>query len=131
MWDVRSFGMLAGMWVRVSWAYRTSFVLMLGASLLLTGVDFAAIVVVFSNVDRIGGFGLHEIAFLSGATTLGLGMGDLVVGNVERLGTRIRLCTFDAMLVRPVGVLVQMCADESRCDVSAGCSRAPSSSPGR
>ena len=111
MWDVRSFGMLAGMWVRVSWAYRTSFVLMLGASLLLTGVDFAAIVVVFSNVDRIGGFGLHEIAFLYGATTLGLGMGDLVVGNVERLGTRIRLGTFDAMLVRPVGVLVQMCAD--------------------
>ena len=60
MWDVRSFGMLAGMWVRVSWAYRTSFLLMLGASLLLTGVDFAAIVVVFSNVDRIGGFGLQR-----------------------------------------------------------------------
>ena len=53
---------------------------------LITGVDFVALVVMFSNVDRLGGFGLHEIAFLYGATASGSAWRDLLVGNVERLG---------------------------------------------
>ena len=112
LWGVRSFGMLAAMWIRVSWSYRTSFVTMTVASLVITGVDFAAILVMFSNVDALGGFGLGEIAFLYGGTSTCLGLADLVVGNAERLGRRIRMGTFDVMMVRPVSLIVQLCADE-------------------
>ncbi len=112
VWDARAFVILATMWVRVGWTYRTSFVVLTVASLVITGVDFAAILVMFTNVDVLGGFGLGQIAFLYGTTSTCLGIADLVVGNVERLGRRIRLGTFDAMMVRPVGVLAQMCADE-------------------
>jgi ABC-2 type transport system permease protein len=112
LWDVRSFLMLVAMWVRVSWSYRTSFLLLTFSSLVITSVDFLAILVMFANVDALGGFGLAEIAFLYGATSLCLGLADLVVGNVERLGRRIRMGTLDAMMVRPVGVFVQVCADE-------------------
>lgn len=111
-WDLRMFGLLAGTWVRVSWSYRASFVMLLTGSVVVGAVDFAAILVLFGNVDALGGFGVAEVAFLYGATTIGLGVGDLFLGNVERLGQRIRLGSFDAMLVRPVGVFVQMCADE-------------------
>jgi ABC-2 type transport system permease protein len=111
-WNTRAFWMLAGMWVRVSWTYRASFLMMLFASLVITAVDFLAIVVMFTNVDALGGFGLREIAFLYGATALCLGIADLLIGNVERLGRRIRLGTFDAMMIRPVSVFVQVCADE-------------------
>ena len=111
VWNVRAFWMLAAMWVRVSWSYRASFVLLLAGSLVITGIDFASILVLFANVDRLGGFGLPDIAFLYGATTIGLGTADLVVGNVERLGQRIRMGTFDALMVRPVSVFVQVCAD--------------------
>ena len=100
------------MWIRVSWTYRTSFLVMTAASLVITGIDFVAILVMFSNVDELGGFGLGEIAFLYGATAVCLGIGDLVVGNVERLGRHVRLGTFDAMMVRPVGVFAQVCANE-------------------
>jgi ABC-2 type transport system permease protein len=110
--DVRAFLVLAGMWVRVSWTYRTSFVVMTAASFVITGVDFVAILVMFSNIDRMGGFGLAQIAFLYGATSLALGICDLVVGNVERLGRLVRLGSFDAMMVRPVGVFAQVCANE-------------------
>jgi ABC-2 type transport system permease protein len=111
-WDLRAFVMLASMWVRVSWSYRTSFVVVTVASLVITGVDFAAILVMFANVDSLGGFGLGDIGFLYGATSVCLGVADLLVGNVERLGRRVRMGTFDAMMVRPVGVFVQVCADE-------------------
>ena len=110
--DVRGFAILAGMWIRVSWTYRTSFLVMTGASFVITGVDFVAILVMFSNIDVLGGFGLGQIAFLYGTTALCLGLADLTVGNVERLGRLVRLGTFDAMMVRPVGVLAQMCANE-------------------
>jgi len=110
--DLRAFTMLAAMWVRVSWTYRTSFLVMTAASFVITGIDFVAILVMFSNVDELGGFGLGQIAFLYGATALCLGIGDLVVGNVERLGRHVRLGTFDAMMVRPVGVFAQVCANE-------------------
>ena len=82
--DLRAFAILAAMWVRVSWTYRTSFLVMTAASLVITGIDFVVILVMFSNVDQLGGFGLGQIAFLYGATALCLGIGDLVVGNVER-----------------------------------------------
>jgi ABC-2 type transport system permease protein len=111
-WDARAFSMLAAMWIRVSWSYRTSFVMVTCASFVITAVDFAAILVMFSHVDRLGGFVLSDIAFLYGATALCLGIADLVIGNIERLGQRIRTGTFDALMVRPVGVLVQVCADE-------------------
>ncbi len=110
--SVRGFALLATMWVRVDWGYRTSFVVMTLASLVLTGVDFAGIIVMFAQVDALGGFDLGEIAFLYAGTSIALGIADLVVGNVERLGSRIRLGSLDAMMVRPVGLFAQVCADE-------------------
>jgi ABC-2 type transport system permease protein len=79
---------------------------------LITLLDFVAIVILFTNVDALGGFGLAEIAFLYGGTSLCLGLADLVLGNIERLGTKIRLGTFDAMMVRPVPLFAQVCADD-------------------
>jgi ABC-2 type transport system permease protein len=111
-WDVHAFGLLAATWIRVSWTYRTSFLVLSLASLVISGVDFVAILVMFSNVDALGGFGLGDIAFLYGTTAACLGVADLLVGNVERLGRRIRMGTFDAMMVRPIGVFAQICADE-------------------
>ena len=82
------------------------------SSFLITGLDFVAIWIMFGNVDDLGGFSLTEIAFLYGATGLGIGFADLVVGSVERLGQMIRTGRLDTMMTKPVPLLVQVCADE-------------------
>jgi ABC-2 type transport system permease protein len=112
LWGVRAYVLLAWMWIRVSMSYRTSFVMLTAGQFLITGLDFVAIVIMFANVDALGGFGLGEIAFLYGGSSLCLGLADLVLGNIERLGNRIRMGTFDAMMVRPVPLFAQSCADE-------------------
>ncbi len=112
VWNLRAYLMLARMWVRVSMTYRTSFVVLSVGQVLITGLDFVAIIIMFSHVDTLGGFTLAQIGFLYAGSSLSLGFADLVLGNIERLGTRIRMGTFDAMLVRPVSVFVQMCADQ-------------------
>jgi ABC-2 type transport system permease protein len=101
-----------GMWVRSTMTYRTSFVTLMVGQFLITGLDFVAVLLMFSKVDELGGFGLAEVAFLYGVSSLGLGLADLLVGNVDRLGRRVRDGSLDAMLVRPVPALVQVAANE-------------------
>ena len=112
LWGARAYVVLATMWMRVAFTYRTSFVVMTLAQFLVTGLDFVAIVVMFTHVHALGGFSFAEIAFLYGGSGLCLGLADLLLGNIERLGTKIRMGTFDAMMVRPVPLFAQMCADE-------------------
>ena len=38
---------------------------------LITGLDFVGIWILFQNVDDLGGFTLHEVAFLYGGSGLG------------------------------------------------------------
>lgn len=111
-WGLRAYLLLAGAWIRVSMAYRTSFAIMTVAQFVITGLDFVAIVIMFANVPALGGFSLPEVAFLYGGAGVCLGLADLLMGNIERLGNRIRMGTFDAMMVRPVPLFAQAAADE-------------------
>lgn len=111
-WAARAYLMLAAMWVRVALSYRASFAVLALGQFLITGLDFLAILVLFSTVDSLGGFSLAEVAFLYAGSGLCLGLADLLLGNIERLGARIRSGTLDAMMVRPVPLFAQVCADE-------------------
>jgi ABC-2 type transport system permease protein len=111
-WSLRAYILLAWTWIRVSMAYRTSFAILTVGQFAITGLDFVAIVIMFANIDVLGGFTLPEVAFLYGGAGVCLGLADLLLGNIERLGTKIRLGTFDAMMIRPVPLYAQMCADE-------------------
>ena len=89
-----------------------SFWILVVGGFLITGLDFVGIWIMFQNVDDLGGFSLHEVAFLYGATGLGIAIADLLVGSVERIGQMIRLGELDQMMTRPVPLLVQVCADQ-------------------
>ena len=73
--------MLAVMWIRSSMIYRASFVTMALGQFFVTLLDFVAIVIMFGNIDRLGGFGLPEVAFLYGMSGFAFGLADLLVGN--------------------------------------------------
>jgi ABC-2 type transport system permease protein len=103
---------IAVMWMRASMAYPASFWMMAVSAFVVGGLDFVGIWIMFSTVDSLGGFSLAEIAFLYGATGLGLACADLLVGRIERLGQMIRTGRLDTMMVRPIPLLAQVCADE-------------------
>ncbi|GAA3061544.1 ABC-2 type transport system permease protein [Streptomyces olivoverticillatus] len=108
---VRAYCLVVGMWVRSTMAYRTSFVMMALGNFVVTALDFAAILIMFSHIDTLGGFTLAEVAFLYGTTSTSFGLADLVLGNMDRLGRRVRDGTLDTLLVRPAPVLAQVAAD--------------------
>ena len=107
----RGFVVIAGAWVRAALTYRTSFVIMVLVQVVITFLDFAAIIIMFGHLDAFGGFTLPQIALLFAMSGFALGSADLLVGNSEALGRRIRDGSFDQMLVRPVPPIVQVAAD--------------------
>ena len=108
----RAYLLLAAMWIKATMVYRASFMMLTLGQFVITCGDFAAILIMFSHVDRLGGFSLPEIALFYGLSSIALGLADLLMGNTELLGRRIRDGSLDAMLTRPVPALVQVAADQ-------------------
>ncbi|WP_369246885.1 ABC transporter permease [Streptomyces sp. R41] len=108
---VRAYRMIAAMWIRSTMAYRASFAMTTFGNFAATALDFVAILLMFSQVDRLGGYSLPEVAFLYGVAGTAFGLADLTLGSMDRLGRRVRDGTLDTLLVRPVPVLAQVAAD--------------------
>jgi len=103
---------IAWLWVRAGWVYRTSFITLVIGNGLITGLDAVAIWITFTHLDRLGGFELHEVALLYGASSLGLGIADTLIGSVEKIGLYVRTGRLDQMLTKPLPLLLQVCADQ-------------------
>ncbi|WP_326600658.1 ABC transporter permease [Streptomyces sp. NBC_01803] len=99
------------MWMRSAMAYRVSFALMTLGSAVSSLLDFVAILIMFAHVEELGGFTVEEVALLYGTTSVSLGLADLSLGNLDRVGSRVRDGTLDVLLVRPAPVFAQVAAD--------------------
>jgi ABC-2 type transport system permease protein len=106
------FWLLVRMWIRSTLAYPVSFGLMAAGNALITALDFVAVLIMFSHIRAFGGFSLAEMALLYGTASMALGLADLLIGSVERIGGRIRSGEVDVWLVRPVPAFVQAAADQ-------------------
>ncbi len=109
---VRIYLLLAGTWLRSAAQYPASMVMLVVTQMVLTSLDLAAILVMFSRTSRLGGFSLAEVMFLYGTAITAFSVADLLLGTVERLGEHIRNGTLDALLVRPVSPLVQIATED-------------------
>ncbi|WP_431312966.1 ABC transporter permease [Streptomyces silvensis] len=108
---LRAYRMISAMWIRSTMAYRASFAMTTFGNFAATVLDFVAILLMFSQVDALGGYRLAEVAFLYGAASTAFGLADLAIGSMDRLGRRVRDGTLDTLLVRPAPVLAQVAAD--------------------
>ncbi|WP_415952045.1 ABC transporter permease [Streptomyces sp. KLOTTS4A1] len=106
-----AFRMIAAMWIRSTMTYRFSFAMTLLANFVTTFFDFVVILLMFTHVQGLGGFGFAEVAFLYGTTSTAFGLADFTLGQVSRIGRRVRDGTLDTLLVRPAPVLAQIAAD--------------------
>ncbi|MER7954504.1 ABC transporter permease [Streptomyces sp. NPDC096030] len=104
--------MVAGMWIRSTMTYRASFALTLFTSFCVTFFDFVVILLMFGQVQGLGGFSFAEVAFLYGTAGTSFGIADLTMGSLQRMGRRVRDGSLDMFLMRPAPVLAQVAADK-------------------
>jgi len=108
----RIYRKLAGARVRADWQYRGPFIAYTITQGLITVLDFVQIAVIFNRVDALRGWSIAEVAFLYGTSAICFQLCDVFVSEVEFAPKRVRLGTFDSILIRPMGALLQLCADE-------------------
>ncbi len=110
--SLRTYRMVAAMWIRSTMAYRVSFALTLFNSFCVTFFDFVVILLMFGQVKGLGGFSFAEVAFLYGTAGTAFGIADLTMGSLQRMGRRVRDGSLDTFLMRPAPLLAQVAADK-------------------
>jgi ABC-2 type transport system permease protein len=89
-------------------AYRTSFALDLGGSLLVGLVELAEVWVLFGNVTVLGGMRFNQILLVFGMAGLAFSLADLSFGHLDTLPDYLRAGTLDAFYLRPQPILLQL-----------------------
>jgi ABC-2 type transport system permease protein len=92
--------------------YRATFVLTVVNGVLVSAFGLVEVLVIFANVKTLAGFSLGEMLYLSGTAQISFSLSDVLFHGTGYIARRIRLGTFDSMLIRPVGVLTQVFADQ-------------------
>jgi len=106
------YGRIVASRLRGQLAYRTSFALDLIAQAIGQTVELFAILVVFTQVNTLGGFAAGEVLLIFGLASCAFGLADMCVGQVERLPDYIRTGEFDVILLRPLGSLPQLLSSD-------------------
>jgi ABC-2 type transport system permease protein len=99
---------LVGARIRSQLQYRLSFALNFVGMALITFLDFAAILVLFSRIDALGTWTVEEVALLYGISCVAFALTDLTIGHLDLLPDMIREGEFDLVLIRPLGSLFQV-----------------------
>lgn len=103
---------LAGAAVRSQLAYPVSFTLQCFGQAIAQLTDLVVIVVLFTHVRAMGGFDVREVLVVYGIAGVSFGFADMIVGQLDALPTYIRHGRLDALLLRPLSALGQICASE-------------------
>ncbi len=99
---------LMGAQLRSEMQYRTSFLAELTGNLLVTGLDFAMLLILLNRFRSIGGWTLPEVAFLYGMSAVSFSLAELSVGAFEDFDRWVVRGDFDRILIRPLPVVFQM-----------------------
>ncbi|MGH8963985.1 MAG: ABC transporter permease [Actinomycetes bacterium] len=98
--------------VRSQLAYPASFALQCAAQALVQLQDMVVILVLFSRVDEMDGFTRQEALLIFGLAGISFGLADMLVGQLDKVGQLVRTGTLDALLLRPLPALTQICVSD-------------------
>jgi ABC-2 type transport system permease protein len=101
---------LIGARIRAQMQYRVSFLLMSLVSFAVTGSDLLAILILFNSFGELAGWRLGEAALLYGLAMVAFGLSEMVAAGFDVFPQAIRQGEFDRLLLRPVGIFVQVLA---------------------
>jgi ABC-2 type transport system permease protein len=96
--------------IRGQLQYRVSFLFDFLATALITVLAFGSVALILQRFNNIGGWTVFEIAFLFGMAETAFGTMDMIFSGFDPpyFGQRVRIGSFDQMLLRPVNLIAQI-----------------------
>jgi ABC-2 type transport system permease protein len=103
---------LVGAAIRSQLAYPLSFGLQCVGQAIAQAGELVAVLVLFGHITRMAGFERNEVLVIYGIAGVAFGLANVVVGPLNALPTHIRTGSLDALLLRPLSALGQICASD-------------------
>ncbi len=98
--------------VRGQMQYQASFVMLAAGYFLMTGLDFAALWVLFDHFGSIRGWTLPEVALLYGIVNIAFALAESTARGFDTFGRWVRSGDFDRLLLRPRSTVLQLAGQE-------------------
>jgi len=108
MRNLQLFLLFARRRIRAQLEYPASFAIEVVTTLAFSFLDFAGILVLFHNVQRISTWSVSEVAFLYATSALSFSLTEMCLGSLDELPELIRSGNLDLLLARPVSVLLSV-----------------------
>jgi ABC-2 type transport system permease protein len=108
--DAGLYRRLIGAHIRAQMQYRVSFILMTLVSFVITGSDLLAILILFNYFGELAGWRAGEVALLYGLAMVAHGLSEMIAAGFDVFPRTIQQGEFDRVLLRPVGIFVQVLA---------------------
>ena len=103
---------LVGARIRGDVQYRSSFVLQLLGNFFINLAELASIFILFRHFETLGGWTAGEIAFLVGISSISFGIAHTLASGFSVFSTLVVRGGFDRLLLRPVGTMLQVLAED-------------------
>jgi ABC-2 type transport system permease protein len=103
---------LVGAQLRGQMQYKVSFLLALLGSFFINIIEFGVIVVLFTRIPTLAGWSLPEVGLLYGLSGTAFATAELFAAALDTFQQHIVRGTFDRVLVRPRGALLQVISED-------------------
>lgn len=94
--------------IRSQRSHRASFRVDLASSFLVGLVELAEVLVLYLQVERIGGLDLAAVALVFAIADISFSLADMVMGHCDTIPTYLRTGTLDVFYLRPQPLLMQL-----------------------
>jgi ABC-2 type transport system permease protein len=112
--DLTLYLRLIGMQLRAQLQYKVNLLIDISTYFLITGLEFAAIMLLFGPFPSILGWRIGEVAMLYSLTSMSFGLAELFGAGIDAFDITIRLGEFDRVLLRPIGAFTQVIGSDFR-----------------
>ena len=101
-----------GISVRSQMQYRAAFIMQSIGHLGATGMEFAAILVLFDRFGSLRGWSLEEVALFYGLVNVAFAIADAMSRGFDLFGGMVKSGDFDRLLLRPRSTALQLAGQE-------------------
>ena len=92
--------------------YRASFVMLMIADFVTTGIEFISVWVLFDRFHSLQSWTLQEVALFYGTARLALAVADAFSAGFDKFGDMVKTGEFDRLLLRPRSTALQLAGQE-------------------
>lgn len=112
--DLGLYWRLIRMQLRAQTQYKLNLLIDIGSYLAVTATEFLAVIIVFGPFPTLLGWRAGEVVLLYGMASVSFGLAELVGAGIDAFPEMIRRGEFDRVMLRPVGVLLQVVGSDFR-----------------